>query len=125
MSAPRASGFWRRGVANVLSTAIAAPDTLAAALIALMSANSRVGLVGDSIQTSAASLLVLITSSELAMSTSRSSIILRRDRSVSWVSVPLYAVLGATTMPPTGTSSRMAVVAPRTAYNGTLTQLTD
>jgi hypothetical protein len=77
-SAPCSSGFWRRGVANVLSTATAAPERDAAWEIAAMSAISSEGLVGDSIQTSAACSAALMTSWVLSMSTSFRSICPRR-----------------------------------------------
>ena len=55
MSAPRSSGFWRYGVANVLSTTSRAPAARVAAATAAMSTRLSSGLVGVSIQTSRAS----------------------------------------------------------------------
>ena len=55
MSAPRSSGFWRNGVANVLSTTSSAPAASAAAATAGMSTRFRSGFVGVSIQTRSAS----------------------------------------------------------------------
>ena len=52
MSAPRASGVCRNGVANVLSTTSSAPAAFAAAATAAMSTMLSSGLVGVSIQTS-------------------------------------------------------------------------
>ena len=52
MSAPSASGCWRYGVANVLSTTTRAPAAWAASAAARMSTMFSVGLVGVSIQTS-------------------------------------------------------------------------
>ena len=54
MSAPRSSGVWRYGVANVLSTTSRAPAAWAASATAAMSTTFRSGFVGDSIQTSRA-----------------------------------------------------------------------
>ena len=52
MSAPRSSGRWRAGVANVLSTSVRAPAFFASAAIAARSATFRSGLDGDSTRTS-------------------------------------------------------------------------
>ena len=51
-SAPRSSGCWRYGLANVLSTTATAFALCASAAIAAMSMTLSIGLVGDSIQTS-------------------------------------------------------------------------
>ena len=50
-SAPSASGCWRYGVANVLSTTTRASRACASSATAAMSTIDSVGLVGDSIQT--------------------------------------------------------------------------
>ena len=46
MSAPRSSGVWRYGVANVLSTTSSAPAARAAAATAAMSTTFSSGFVG-------------------------------------------------------------------------------
>ncbi len=52
MSAPRSSGRWAYGVANVLSTASVAPPSRASLAAAAMSTMRSSGLVGVSIHTS-------------------------------------------------------------------------
>ena len=54
MSAPRSSGRWRSGVANVASTTVIAPRSRAPAAIAGTSATTMSGLAIDSTQTMSA-----------------------------------------------------------------------
>ena len=70
-SAPRSSGFWPRGVANVESTTTRAPAACAAAATAAMSTTSSVGFVGVSSQTMAAPSAAAISSSVRAETSRR------------------------------------------------------
>ena len=71
MSAPRSSGRWRSGVANVASTTVIAPRSRAPAAIAGMSATTMSGLAIDSTHTMSAPSAAASTASVSSAATMR------------------------------------------------------